>query len=277
MSAPGIGMVAAGSLALREVRRLRRQPLRIAVAIATPAMMWLFIASGFAGSVRPESLGGEGGEGGSMALYLLPGMASLVVLFNAIFASISLIEDRHQGFLQAVLVSPAPRWAMAAGKLVGGGVLGFAQSLVLLAFSPLVGASPGVTGVLAAALALACLSLGITGLGLAAAWRVDSASGFHGVMNLVLMPMWLLSGAIFPVEGASGWLRAIVVVNPLAWCQRAVGAGLAGHADAAAIGLSCLFAGGGVALAFLTIGRAARARAPDLLATNHSTTNDPER
>lgn len=256
MSAPGIGMVAAGALAHREVRRLSRQPLRIAVAIATPAMMWLFIASGFAGSVRPDVLGGVGGVGeGSMALYLLPGMASLVVLFNAIFASISLIEDRHQGFLQAVLVSPAPRWAMAAGKLVGGGVLGFAQALALLAFSPLVGASPGVTGVLAAALALACLSLGITGLGLAAAWRVDSASGFHGVMNLVLMPMWLLSGAIFPVEGASGWLRAIVVVNPLAWCQQAVGAGLGGRVDAGALGLSVLFAGLGVALAFGTMGR----------------------
>ena len=277
MSAPGIGMVAAGALALREVRRLTRQPLRIAVAIATPAMMWLFSAWGCAGRVRGGGLGGGGGGvggdvGASMALYLLPGMASLVVLFNAIFASISLIEDRHQGFLQAVLVSPAPRWAMAAGKLVGGGVLGFAQALVLLAFSPLVGASPNVTGVLAAALALACLSLGITGLGLAAAWRVDSASGFHGVMNLVLMPMWLLSGAIFPVEGASGWLRAIVVVNPLAWCQRAVGAGLAGHADAAAIGLSCLFAGGGVTLAFLTICRAARARA-----SNQITTKIPER
>lgn len=246
---------AAVALAGREVRRLSRQPLRIAVAIATPAMMWLFIASGFAGSVRPDVLGvGDGGDG-SMALYLLPGMASMVVLFNAIFASISLIEDRHAGFLQAVLVSPAPRWAMAAGKLVGGGALGFAQALLLLACSLLVGATPDLAGGLAAVLALAGLSLGITGFGLAAAWKVDSASGFHGVMNLVLMPMWLLSGAIFPVEGASGWLRAIVLVNPMAWCQRAVGAGLAGRVDGLALALAGLFAATGVALAFATMGR----------------------
>ncbi len=216
------GVRAALALAGRELKRVRRQPLRIAVAIATPAMMWLFIASGFADSIRSETLGDANA---SLSLYLLPGMASLVVLFNAIFASISLIEDRHQGFLQAVLVSPAPRWSMAVGKLLGGGVLGFAQAMVLLAFSPLVGADITFSGVLTAMAALACLSLGITGLGLAAAWKVDSASGFHGVMNLVFMPMWLLSGAIFPVEGASGWLRAIVLVNPMAWCQQAVGAG----------------------------------------------------
>ncbi len=224
--------------------------MRIAVAIATPAMMWLFIASGFASSIRPESLS----ERGSLALYVLPGMASLVVLFNAIFASISLVEDRHQGFLQAVLVSPAPRWSMVAGKLLGGGVLGFAQGLVLLAFSPFVGAQVQPLGMLAAAIALACLSLGITGLGLAAAWKVDSASGFHGVMNLVFMPMWLLSGAIFPVEGASGWLRALVAINPLAWCQSAVGAGLVGRIDTVSLGLSALFALVGVVLAVGAMG-----------------------
>jgi ABC-2 type transport system permease protein len=240
------------ALAGREVRRLTRQPLRIAVAIATPAMMWLFIASGFAASIRPETIGGE--AGGTLSLYLLPGMASLVVLFNAIFASISLIEDRHQGFLQAVLVSPAPRWSMVAGKLFGGGVLGFAQGLVLLAFSPLVGAQLQVGGLLAASLALACLSLGITGLGLAAAWKVDSASGFHGVMNLVFMPMWLLSGAIFPVEGASGWLRVLVAINPLAWCQSAVGAGLVGRVDTIDLGFSALFAFVGVVLAVGAMG-----------------------
>jgi len=245
------GARAATALASREVRRLVRQPLRIAVAVATPAMMWLFIANGFASSIRPESLS----ERGSLTLYLLPGMASLVVLFNAIFASISLIEDRHQGFLQAVLVSPAPRWSMVAGKLLGGGLLGFAQGLVLLAFSPLVGAELDLAGMLAVALALVCLSLGITGLGLAAAWKVDSASGFHGVMNLVFMPMWLLSGAIFPVDGASGWLRGLVKVNPLAWCQQAVGAGLEGRFDAVALSLSLLFAAAGVLLAILIMGR----------------------
>ncbi len=246
------GARASSALALREVRRLWRQPLRIVVAIATPATMWLFIASGFGHSVRSDALGDEAG---SLILYLLPGMASLVVLFNAIFASISLIEDRHEGFLQAVLVSPAPRWSMAVGKLLGGGMLGVAQALVLLVFSPLVGASLTLGGVLAVVVALACLSLGITGLGLAAAWKIDSASGFHGVMNLVFMPLWLLSGAIFPVEGASGWLRALATVNPLGWCQRALASGLGGGIDALAVALSAVFAVSGVALVIIVMGR----------------------
>ena len=239
------------SLAGREVRRLVRQPLRVAVAVLTPAMMWVFIASGFGRAIRPEALGGEA----SLSLYLLPGMASLVVLFNAIFASISVIEDRHAGFLQAVLVSPAPRWSMAAGKLLGGGLLGFVQAAVLLLLSPMVGATLTVDGVFTALAALACLSLGITGFGLAAAWWVDSAAGFHGIMNLVLMPMWLLSGAIFPVEGASGWLRTLVAVNPLAWCQRAVGAGLSGSTDGLALLLSGMFALAGVVLVIGVMGR----------------------
>lgn len=246
------GARASTALALREVRRLWRQPLRVVVAIATPAMMWLFIASGFGNSVRSDALGDDAG---SLTLYLLPGMASLVVLFNAIFASISLIEDRHEGFLQAVLVSPAPRWSMAVGKLLGGGVLGVAQALVLLAFSPLVGASFTAGGILSAIVALACLSLGITGLGLAAAWKIDSASGFHGVMNLVFMPMWLLSGAIFPVEGASGWLRTLATANPLGWCQRAVASGLGGDVDSLALTLSGVFAASGVALVMIVMGR----------------------
>ncbi|MEQ9097186.1 MAG: ABC transporter permease [Phycisphaerales bacterium] len=246
------GAGAAIALAGREVRRLVRQPLRIAVAIATPAMMWLFVASGFAGSIRPESLGDDAA---SLSLYLVPGMASLVVLFNAIFVSISLIEDRHEGFLQAVLVSPAPRWSIAAGKLIGGGVLGFVQALVLVSCAPLVGASVTAVGVAAALGALACLSLGITGLGLAAAWRVDSASGFHGVMNLVFMPMWLLSGAIFPVEGASGWLRTVAMVNPLRWCHRAVAAGVDGGVDLPATMLSLGFAAVGIVVALLAMGR----------------------
>ncbi|MFI4882828.1 MAG: ABC transporter permease, partial [Phycisphaerales bacterium JB064] len=137
---------------------------------------------------------------------------------------------------------------------VGGGLLGFVQAMVLLACSPLVGADVSLVGMLAAAGALACLSLGITGLGLAAAWKVDSASGFHGVMNLVLMPMWLLSGAIFPVDGASGWLRALVLVNPLAWCQRAVGAGLGGSVDVVALGLAGVFGLSGVVMAVGVMG-----------------------
>ncbi|MEO1007220.1 MAG: ABC transporter permease [Planctomycetota bacterium] len=246
----GKGLHATRALAMRELLRVVRQPLRIAVAIATPVMVWLLFAGGFANGLRSDAVPGE-----SFALYLLPGMASLVVLFNAVFASISLIEDRHSGLLQAVLASPAPRWSVVWGKLLGGGATGFAQAVVLLAGAPLLGADLSAVGVLSIATGLAFLSFGITGLGLAAAWFVDSTAGFHGIMNLVFMPMWLLSGSVFPVDGSSAWMRIVAGANPIAWCQRATRTGLDGGVDGGALLASLAFAAVAVLLAALVMRR----------------------
>ncbi|HBS27910.1 MAG TPA: hypothetical protein DEB06_00315 [Phycisphaerales bacterium] len=169
-------------------------------------------------------MGGE--DGASYAGFLLPGMVTMVVLFSAIFASMSLIQDRQGGFLQSVLVSPAPSWAIAGAKVLGGTVIATTQALVLLLGAIVVGLAPGAGGWLGAALASALVSVAVIGLGLAAAWRINSTAGFHGVMNMVLMPMWLLSGALFPAEGAAGWLRAVMLANPLHWATRAMGGSL---------------------------------------------------
>lgn len=211
------GHLAAARLLQRELVRLGRQPSRLVGALGAVAVLWLVMGAGFGGSVVVP-----GGQEGMYAGYLLGGMAALVVVFTAVFGAISLIEDRHAGFLQGVLVSPVPRWSVVLAKVGGGSIVGLTQAALLLLAAPAMGLSPGPVGALLALLAMAMLAAGVIGLGLAAAWWVDSVAGFHGVMNLVLMPMWLLSGSLFPAEGATGWMRVVMTVNPMSWPVRAV-------------------------------------------------------
>jgi daunorubicin resistance ABC transporter membrane protein len=217
----------------REMTLFLRQPARIAAALGTPALLWLFMGSGFAESFRPQSLGTE-----SYASFLLPGMLCLVAVFASIFSSISIIEDRNAGWLQAVLASPAPRSAVASGKALGGATIAWLQAAVLLPVAPWLAPVPGPASILLAAALLAVTCVALSAMGLALAWRCETTAGFHGVMNLVFMPMWLLSGAFFPADSASPWLAAIMRANPLTWCTSAVrdamsGAGVGGDAVSA--------------------------------------------
>ena len=205
------------ALAKRELIRQVRQPSRIIASVATPMMIWLFIAGGFSNAV-----GDVAGGSSSLTAYTIPGMASLTVMFASIFAAISLIQDRHDGVLRAALVSPAPGWSIAMSKIGAGSLIALTQALIVLFALPVLGVAMNPIGVLGAALALACISIALIGLGLALAWIVDSTQGFHGVMNTLLMPMWLLSGAIFPVEDAAGWLRIAALCNPLTWAHTAM-------------------------------------------------------
>lgn len=206
------------ALTLREWRRFIRQPSRIVATIGTPALVWVFAASGMSGSFSGGDLSYTG--------FLLPGMVTMTILFSTIFASISLIQDRQAGFLQSALVSPAPAWTIVGAKVIGGTCIATAQAASLLAGAWVVGLSPGVGGYFAATLAAALTAAGVIGLGLSAAWWINSSSGFHGVMNLVLLPMWLLSGGLFPVEGASPWMKLLVRINPMHWSTAALSGAL---------------------------------------------------
>jgi ABC-2 type transport system permease protein len=205
--------LAAATLWRRELTRFFRQPSRIAGAVGTPLIFWLLLGSGLSGSFRlpggPASL--------SYFQYFFPGTIVLVLLFAAIFSNISVIEDRHQGFLQGVLVAPVSRSTLVAGKVLGGATLAWIQGVVFLALAPLSGVRLTAGSALAAAGILAVLALSLTALGFAFAWKLDSVQGFHAIMNVVLMPMWLLSGAFFPVSGAPFWLGALMRLNPLTY------------------------------------------------------------
>ena len=208
---PGL-MLPSLSLAKRELVRFLRQRHRIVGALATPIVFWLLIGGGMGHSFRA---GGPGG--GNYLQYFFPGTVLMILLFTAIFSTISIIEDRREGFLQSVLVAPVPRAAIVLGKVLGGSALAFGQGLLFLLFAPLVGVRPTVAGVAAALLVMAVVSVALTALGFCIAWRMSSTQGFHAIMNLFLMPMWFLSGALFPVENASAPLRWVMRLNPLTY------------------------------------------------------------
>jgi ABC-2 type transport system permease protein len=214
--------LAATTLWQRELVRFFRQRNRVVGALATPLVFWALLGSGLNRTFVIRSTEAapalqNGGEGVGYLAYFFPGMVLLMVLFTAIFSTISVIEDRREGFLQGVLVSPAPRLTIVGGKILGGATIATGQGLVLLLIWPLVGPWPGVGAMLAAVATVFLLAIGLTALGLCIAWPMDSAAGFHAVMNLFLMPMWFLCGAVFPVATAPTWMRVVMQANPLTY------------------------------------------------------------
>ena len=216
---------AAWALALRELRRFIRQRSRIVGAIGQPLVFWIVFGAGLGASFQAPEWAGALERPLTYQEYFLPGIAVLIVMFTAIFSTISIIEDRREGFLQGVLVAPVSRSAIVLGKIIGGSVLAMLQAGLFLCFGPLlssIGLAPeipisvgAVQGVLAA-LFLALISVELTALGFLIAWPMNSTQGFHAVMSVFLLPMWLLSGSFFP-GGNSGWLSVVIRLNPLTY------------------------------------------------------------
>jgi ABC-2 type transport system permease protein len=197
----------------REVVRFYRQRARVVGVIASPVVFWLVIGSGFGTSFRS----GGGAANQHYLDYFYPGALIMIVLFTSIFTMMSVIEDRKEGFLLSVLVAPVSRSAIVLGKVLGGTTLATIQGLIFLVFAPLVGVHIDFGGFLLVVLAVFLVSFALTALGFAIAWPMDSTQAFHAIINLFLIPLWLLSGALFPLSGASGWLRVIMRINPLTY------------------------------------------------------------
>lgn len=201
------------SLWWREVVRFYRQRSRVIGVIASPLVFWLVIGSGFGTSFRSGDAAGQQ----HYLDYFYPGALIMIVLFTSIFTMMSVIEDRKEGFLLSVLAAPAPRSAVVLGKVLGGTTLSAIQGLIFLVFAPLVGVHMGLIQFLLVVLVVFLVSFALTALGFAIAWPMDSTQAFHAIINLFLIPLWLLSGALFPLAGASGWLRLLMRVNPLTY------------------------------------------------------------
>ena len=197
----------------REIVRFYRQRSRVVGVIVSPLLFWVVIGSGFGTSFRSGNAPGQQ----HYLDYFYPGALIMIVLFTSIFTMMSVIEDRKEGFLLSVMVAPAPRSAIVLGKVLGGTTLSAIQGLIFLAFAPLVDVRVGVTDILLVTLVVFLVSFALTGLGFVIAWRMDSTQAFHAIINLFLIPLWLLSGAMFPVSGASGWLALVMRVNPLTY------------------------------------------------------------
>ncbi|MDE3058157.1 MAG: ABC transporter permease [Bacteroidota bacterium] len=200
------------SLWMRELIRFFRQRSRMIGVIGSPILFWFFIGSGLGNSFRSNTAGGT-----NYLEYFYPGTLLLIMLFTAIFSTISIIEDRQEGYLQSVLVAPISGGGIALGKIAGGTTLAVLQGAIFLLFAPLIGIHLTVLKFIALLILLIAIGFGLTGLGFLIAWRMDSTQGFHAIMNLFLIPLWLLSGSLFPATGAPQWLRIIMSINPLTY------------------------------------------------------------
>lgn len=190
--------MAAGAIWRREVTHFWREKTRVLGFAASPLLFWLVIGAGF-----------------SDLTYFFPGALLMSVMFTAVFSTMSVIEDRREGFLLSVLASPAPRCAFVTGKVAGGATMAAVQGLLFL--PALLAVEPRALRIdfVAVLLALLLTGFSFTALGFWMAWRSRTPQGFHALMNVVLMPLWMISGALFPPERAQAWMRALMQWNPL--------------------------------------------------------------
>jgi len=205
--------LAAGSLCRRELVRFLRQRHRVIGALATPIVFWLLIGLGMGRSFQSDAPGGS-----SYIAYFFPGTVVMILLFTAIFSTISIIEDRREGFLQSVLVAPVSRMSIVLGKVLGGTILATGQALIFLLLAPTVGIHLSFLSFSLSLLVMTVVAFALTSLGFCIAWRMGSTQGFHAFMNLLLMPLSLSSGALFPIRADTfGPMRWVMSLNPLTY------------------------------------------------------------
>ena len=196
----------------REIVRFYRQPARVVGVIVSPLLFWVVIGAGFGTSLQTQATGQ-----GNYLNYFFPGALIMIVLFTSIFTMMSVIEDRNKGFLLSVMVAPVHRSGIVLGKVLGGTTLSAIQGMLFLVFAPVIGIHIGIEQFLNVLLIVFLVAFSLTALGFVIAWRMESTQGFHAIINLFLIPLWLLSGALFPITGASGWIRWLMEINPLTY------------------------------------------------------------
>ncbi len=214
----GFFLLPTATLWQREIVRFYRQRNRIIGALLSPLVFWFVIGSGIGPSFRV----GSAPDGMGYLEYFYPGTLILIMLFTAIFSTISIIEDRREGFLQSVLVAPISPASIVCGKILGGTTLALLQGLLVLLIAPFVGIHITPERILVCLGTLFIVGFGLTGLGFLVAWPMESTQGFHAIMNVVLIPLWLMSGALFPATNPHSWIYWAVHLNPVTYGVAAV-------------------------------------------------------
>ncbi len=234
------GVEVAWALCIRELLRFVRERNQLYAALARPLLWLVFLGSGMRGAFRQET-------GVGYVAFLLPGVVAMTILFGGIFTGISTVWDREVGFLREMLVAPVSTVSIVGGKLLAGGLVTGLQALVTLAFAPLVGVSFGPGAWLALTGIVLLGSVGTVGLALTLAARMRSLEGFGNVANFVVLPLFFLSGSMYPVEHVPGWLRPLVTVNPYTYlvdAMRQVGVGVSSYPLSLDLAVMTAWAGG---------------------------------
>ena len=204
-----------GVLWRRDVMRFLRQPSRLAGALGQPVIFWLVIGSGLSPTFQLPGLAMNYLE------FFFPGVIVMVLVFASIFSSISVIDDRTQGFLQAVITGPGSRAAMVLGKCFGSTTVALIQASLFLLLAPLAGFDVTQTAWLLLLGAMTLASLGLTAMGFLVAWLLDNVQAYHAIQMVVLVPLWVVSGAMFPPNPGSGAFMTLMTFNPVSYAVTA--------------------------------------------------------
>lgn len=226
-----------GALAHRDLLRLMKDPGRWLGLVLQPLLLWALMGSGmgqvFSVPGLPEV---------DYHRFFFPGLLVMVALFTAIFATMAVIEDRDHGFLQQVLVAPASRTAMVLGKVTGVTLIALVQLALVLPAAPLAGFHFGDIAFLPVIAGYTLGVIGMTSLAFALAWVSRTTAGYHAVMGVLLIPLWLVSGSVFPLPH-DGALSVVGRIDPITYAVDALRHGLdGGHSALATTGAGLTFA-----------------------------------
>jgi ABC-2 type transport system permease protein len=197
-------------ICMREFTKFFREKSRLLGTIARP-LLWLFVVgNGMSALIRPHA-------GYSYLQFIFPGMIGMTILFASIFSSISIVWDREFGFMKEMLVAPISRLSIVVGKAISGTAISVAQAVIILVLIPFLGISLSVGQFGGVVVIAVLLSFCITSIGILIAARLTSFDGFNIIMNFLVMPMFFLSGAMYPVSSMPRMLRQLTHVNPLTY------------------------------------------------------------
>ncbi len=200
----------------REVLRYWRDKPRIAGSLAMPFLFLVIFGSGLSSSIG-NMLGGTDQIGIDYKKFMFPGIIGMTTLFTSLFSGLSVVRDKEQGFLKEILVAPVLRVCVAGGKILGASTVTMIQATLLLVFTPMVGIGLSVELVIKLWGLIFLGAVVFTGLGTFVGSRLESTEGFQMIMNFLVMPMFFLSGAFFPLKELPSWMGILVKVNPFSY------------------------------------------------------------
>lgn len=202
----------------RDLIRYTRDRMRLVASLAQPLLFLLIFGTGLSSALRGAGGGFAAGSSLQYQQFIYPGIIGMAVLFTSIFGAMSIVWDREFGFLKEVLVAPINRSVVAIGKTLGGATQAMIQGLIILVLAPLVGVKLTVLGVVELIPLVALLAFALSALGVAIAARMRSMQGFQVVMNFLMMPIFFLAGALFPLGGnLPAWLYALTRIDPASY------------------------------------------------------------
>ncbi len=195
---------------LRQLKRYIRSKQRIFASLAQPLLFLFAFGYGF-GSIFAKA------GGGNYINFLAPGIIAMSVMFTAVFSGIEVIWEKQFGFLKETLVAPVTRFNIMLGKTLGGATVAFIQGLIVLIITFFVGFRAGLIEILIASVFMFLLAILFTAFGTAIASKLDDMQSFPLIINFIVMPLFFLSGSIFPVQGLPTVFEYIVKFNPLTY------------------------------------------------------------